>query len=900
MRVESADAKHALEAKLAKHAAAESICVSRYDTARICEMNQKEIANLEVQHEQEAEHLRLQWVMELKVWGDYVALLRERLHHKIPDARWISHLLRKAHRAQRCYETALELEAFLEKYCADPDPVLTLDMWEKPDIWDNPSDNATPLSPQTAALPPPPVAGQPPAAAMLPERDGRSQDSRKDRDTETGQREEDAKRKEKERKKEEERQKKEEEKRRKDKEAADLVDDSCPLYRCKGCDKVFAVRGMLSVSDMQGLNVGTRRYVDSKTARAARDAHRKDAHPHLSCDAPAAVSAQSTTASSASASLSSPRRALETAGNANREREGEVSKSTRAENPPKVPDLGIRFHGAALQQTSAAPKDPRLAKGANAAAASTDLRDTKQASSRHVHTQDFVPASAKGIREDIEGYVYKYGKSGPGYYRIVGSDVRGSAEQSEKSPRSHAAGEYASGGSCSSMNGGAASSSGGKKTIAEMIQDRTRQKEEAEKERVRKEMENQLRLEAEVKLREELRQMKEQLEKDRISQQKQKEAEERERARRQQLEDERLRAELRGLKEQLDRQEREREREWDRRQQNSNSQHDKTGRSPPRPTRMTMEHRMSARLPSPPSPPRERVRRTRDDSDVEDGEIREVSPPRPTLNRHQVDFHRVSSPAASPQVAASHARVDKEVVKAQQTSEALLRSLSAGDGGSENDEMEDVGIAHGGEAADKCKDNSAAKRKGVQDSGKCNSKHHSGGADAERACSPLLPSLRSADEQDEDEDEDVATAHSDDEEKPKAKKGKAKVAKPIAASPATGGGAKRKAAAEQGAQGNSKTAKMSKSAMLKEFSRTEVRAGEALLALYDYYFTAAQQMETARALNGVPPSAAQIGDNLVQKELHDAVAARIQVGARIKVFLLSVCMSLCVCGAEDM
>ena len=60
------------------------------------------------------------WVLELKVWGDSVVMLRNRLHQKTPDASWLSDLLRKAHRAQRCYETAAELEAFLTKFCADP------------------------------------------------------------------------------------------------------------------------------------------------------------------------------------------------------------------------------------------------------------------------------------------------------------------------------------------------------------------------------------------------------------------------------------------------------------------------------------------------------------------------------------------------------------------------------------------------------------------------------------------------------------------------------------------------------------------------------------------------------------------------------------------------------------
>jgi len=141
----------------------------------------------------------------------------------------------------------------------------------------------------------------------------------------------------------------------------------------------------------------------------------------------------------------------------------------------------------------------------------------------------------------------------------------------------------------------------------------------------------------------------------------------------------------------------------------------------------------------------------------------------------------------------------------------------------------------------------------------------------------MLPSLRApgcrVPEQEDDDDDDAAV--DDDADKRKsARADKAKGAKGAS-------GSKRKAPSGQGAAGKNKASK--KAAMLKEFSRAEVRAGEALLTLYDYYYTAAQQMEKAQELDGAAPSAAQIGNNLLQKELQDAVAPRIQVGARVKV-----------------
>ena len=85
---------------------------------------QDKTADFEAQHAQEAELLRAAWVLELNVWGESVIMLRHRLDQKTPDARWLSDFLRKAHRAQRCYETAIELETFLTIFCADPEQPL--------------------------------------------------------------------------------------------------------------------------------------------------------------------------------------------------------------------------------------------------------------------------------------------------------------------------------------------------------------------------------------------------------------------------------------------------------------------------------------------------------------------------------------------------------------------------------------------------------------------------------------------------------------------------------------------------------------------------------------------------------------------------------------------------------
>jgi hypothetical protein len=164
--------------------------------------------------------------------------------------------------------------------------------------------------------------------------------------------------------------------------------------------------------------------------------------------------------------------------------------------------------------------------------------------------------------------------------------------------------------------------------------------------------------------------------------------------------------------------------------------------------------------------------------------------------------------------------------------------------------------------------------------------------DSDRACSPMLPSLRAsrkhvAEQEEEEEDDDAASVYNDDAEKRKSARASSRentfyrelFDKATGAKRASG--SKRKVPSGQGAAGKSKASK--KAAMLKEFSRAELRAGEALLTLYDYYYTAAQQIEQAQELDGAASSAAQIGNNLLQKELQDAAAPRIQVGARVKV-----------------
>jgi hypothetical protein len=417
-------------------------------------------------------------------------------------------------------------------------------------------------------------------------------------------------------------------------------------------------------------------------------------------------------------------------------------------------------------------------------------------------------------------------------------------------------------------------SSTGKKTIAEMIQERTRQKEEAERERLRKEVENQLRLEAEAKLREELRLMKEQLERDRITQQLQKEAEEREREAKQQLQEERLRAELRAMKEQLDRKERASERELEQRRQHdtynqNTSRPGKSARSPPRAPRITMEDRMSARPPSPPSPPRERIRRAQEDSDVEDGEIREVSPPRPTLGRINASLHAAQQEHEqakrrwSPDAAAgSHADAGIQI--------PVLPQKEPGEScGEVHNEHEGVGGDEGEtlDGADTCKEESALRinRRGVYSrnggkgcvavspdkaaalaAAKCSSKQCSGAVNAqngkeadkvvEKGRRGRPQRQRQEDEEEwrggleeeeaavnatnqlaeEDAEEDAASAHGADDDK---RRGVGKTDKGKGARAAAQGRGKRKTVSGGCTQGKSK---MSKAAMLKDFSRTEV------------------------------------------------------------------------------
>ena len=122
----------AADVKLARektHAMSISANMRPENFQQIREVQERELADLDAQHEAEAEHLRIAWVLELKAWADSVEMIRTRLHQSIPDARWLSDLLRKGNRAQRCYETALELEAFVASYCADPNQPLLPEMW---------------------------------------------------------------------------------------------------------------------------------------------------------------------------------------------------------------------------------------------------------------------------------------------------------------------------------------------------------------------------------------------------------------------------------------------------------------------------------------------------------------------------------------------------------------------------------------------------------------------------------------------------------------------------------------------------------------------------------------------------------------------------------------------------
>ena len=84
-----AEARQTLEMA---HAAARSRCCSAEEHAQAELQSRAEIASFEAQHEQEAELLRVKWVLELTKWADDVAMLRECLHQKIPDARWLSGL----------------------------------------------------------------------------------------------------------------------------------------------------------------------------------------------------------------------------------------------------------------------------------------------------------------------------------------------------------------------------------------------------------------------------------------------------------------------------------------------------------------------------------------------------------------------------------------------------------------------------------------------------------------------------------------------------------------------------------------------------------------------------------------------------------------------------------------
>ena len=116
-----ADLEQALEAK---HSAATAMCVSQNDLQHTVEMHQTELENLGKHHQQEAEQLRAKWKTELKVWYETVSTLRDHLNQTIPNALWLSDLLRQIHRAQRSHDTALELEKFLTNWCADPSQAL--------------------------------------------------------------------------------------------------------------------------------------------------------------------------------------------------------------------------------------------------------------------------------------------------------------------------------------------------------------------------------------------------------------------------------------------------------------------------------------------------------------------------------------------------------------------------------------------------------------------------------------------------------------------------------------------------------------------------------------------------------------------------------------------------------
>ena len=360
---------------------------------------------------------------------------------------------------------------------------------------------------------------------------------------------------------------------------------------------------------------------------------------------------------------------------------------------------------------------------------------------------------------------------------------------------------------------------------------------------------------------------------------------------------------------------------------------------------------MSARVPSPPSPPREFARRHQDDLDVEEGEIKEPSPPRPTISRstisgtyreHTGQERRSSTPPltrardASPSAHGAAANTahqaagagaeqrdrddsehaepassckDRRSVHRKGDVNSIVRKQevkkSARKGSKDAKPGKSIkggaGAGAGGKAGKKCKKSSDEEEELEKEEEEEEEDINAGNmdedreegvdgdilGDSDRACSPMLPSLRAsgkhvAEQEEEEEDDDAMTPKSARSARASSRENtfyRELFNKATGAKRASG--SKRKAPSGQGAAGKSKASK--KAAMLKEFSRAELRAGEALLTLYDYYYTAAQQIEQAQELDGAASSAAQIGNNLLQKELQDAAAPRIQVGARVKV-----------------
>jgi len=381
------------------------------------------------------------------------------------------------------------------------------------------------------------------------------------------------------------------------------------------------------------------------------------------------------------------------------------------------------------------------------------------------------------------------------------------------------------------------------------------------------------------------------------------------------------------MKEQLDRQERERQRErgWEHRRYRDAG---RPGKSPPRlerpgysaaQGRVTMADRLSARVPSPPSPRRERVRRCRDDSDVEEGEVREEegevrdeaeSPRHGALsqgarcgqergNRRFSSSDSDESPArrdATPELVRARlgpARAVQTAAGASAAAEARVpdavpgesRGQTAGGEGGESAKARSSGKPRKGgrAAADKRAGSKQGGGGGVLKEAAVGEKEKAGrcgspglGGESARAGGDGAAEDAGDDRGDEGSDGESGSGYEGQEREQREGRSAAKGRQQGGAggSKVGGGGGKRKG----GAAGGEGERKMTKAAMLKEFTRAEVRAGEALLSLYDYYFTATQQVEASQAL----PSAEQIGDNLVQKELQDAMAARIQVGARVK------------------